>query len=614
MKKNKTNLVPVPELKTSNLTKKLKLNYLNYGTGTGTEWKTAFTLVELIVVITILAILWTIAFISLSWYSKSSRDSVRISDVSNMKTSLELFHLNSGKYPLPDDYGTFTYSWNDLFYQWYFWDNVIGNISRNMSKVPTDPLTEKKYIYSVSNNKNELEILVLLESDDVVLNTIQQTNAVWVTVIPKIIWNYNKLFVKTVNYIVPIPSIINTEVVSSTATVLDTNNIKSMVTHLWKNIPEWQWNVLSNTWALTWLVLTVYNWIITKDSTDTDKALVMKIIQDAYSWSVLAIDWIYKYILNVSWTEALADLFDTVVLNETTKVISTTTANNWTCWTDNSQNLTITPTNLCTLWTASSVTDNGVWFTYDWTCDWDNWWTNATCNANHVDWRWVDTNCDIADVIIWTQTWAGCNSTLWTSIEYGVTSTWAVWTVWSCYDYDWYDSVTWTGLLICTIDDITMSSNTKANTWFTWTNINWDAEVDNIWWKYYTWDNSASACVTWYHVPTDAEWEILETTLNWGTNCRNATDWWLCDWLWRMLHSTKNTTNNIIEALQLPLSGYRITDGVTFNFRGNRMYLWSSTEYDATNTRGRSLSWYLSTVDRSYRDKSYGFSVRCLKD
>jgi len=81
-----------------------------------------------------------------------------------------------------------------------------------------------------------------------------------------------------------------------------------------------------------------------------------------------------------------------------------------------------------------------------------------------------------------------------------------------------------------------------------------------------------------------------------------------------MLHSTKNTTNNIIEALQLPLSGYRITDGVTFNFRGNRMYLWSSTEYDATNTRGRSLSWYLSTVDRSYRDKSYGFSVRCLKD
>lgn len=33
----------------------------------------AFTLVELIVVITILAILWTIAFISLQWYTRDAR-------------------------------------------------------------------------------------------------------------------------------------------------------------------------------------------------------------------------------------------------------------------------------------------------------------------------------------------------------------------------------------------------------------------------------------------------------------------------------------------------------------------------------------------------------------
>jgi hypothetical protein len=32
-----------------------------------------------------------------------------------------------------------------------------------MTEVPTDPLTDKKYIYSVANNKNELEILSLLE-------------------------------------------------------------------------------------------------------------------------------------------------------------------------------------------------------------------------------------------------------------------------------------------------------------------------------------------------------------------------------------------------------------------------------------------------------------------
>ena len=46
--------------------------------------KRAFTLVELIVVITILAILWTIAFISLQWYSKDARDSTRITDIGNL--------------------------------------------------------------------------------------------------------------------------------------------------------------------------------------------------------------------------------------------------------------------------------------------------------------------------------------------------------------------------------------------------------------------------------------------------------------------------------------------------------------------------------------------------
>lgn len=44
----------------------------------------AFTLVELIVVITILAILWTIAFISLQWYTAEARDSKRLSDITNI--------------------------------------------------------------------------------------------------------------------------------------------------------------------------------------------------------------------------------------------------------------------------------------------------------------------------------------------------------------------------------------------------------------------------------------------------------------------------------------------------------------------------------------------------
>lgn len=44
----------------------------------------AFTLVELIVVITILAILGTIAFISLQWYSAWARDSKRVSNINEL--------------------------------------------------------------------------------------------------------------------------------------------------------------------------------------------------------------------------------------------------------------------------------------------------------------------------------------------------------------------------------------------------------------------------------------------------------------------------------------------------------------------------------------------------
>lgn len=50
--------------------------------------KKAFTLVELIVVITILAILGTIAFISLQWYSSDARNSKRTSDLNSVVSAV----------------------------------------------------------------------------------------------------------------------------------------------------------------------------------------------------------------------------------------------------------------------------------------------------------------------------------------------------------------------------------------------------------------------------------------------------------------------------------------------------------------------------------------------
>ncbi len=58
--------------------------------------KRAFTLVELIVVITILAILGTIAFISLQGYSQEARNSKVTSDLRNLVTAIETDAARNG--------------------------------------------------------------------------------------------------------------------------------------------------------------------------------------------------------------------------------------------------------------------------------------------------------------------------------------------------------------------------------------------------------------------------------------------------------------------------------------------------------------------------------------
>ena len=54
-----------------------------------------FTLVELIVVITILVILGTIGFIQLGSFVGSARDSARIENLTNLQNGLALFQIKT---------------------------------------------------------------------------------------------------------------------------------------------------------------------------------------------------------------------------------------------------------------------------------------------------------------------------------------------------------------------------------------------------------------------------------------------------------------------------------------------------------------------------------------
>ena len=367
--------------------------------------KQAFTLVELIVVITILAILWTIAFISLQWYSKDARDSIRISDVSSMKTSLELFHLDAWKYPLPDNNEIVDYGAEILWYQWGFWITVISSLSRSMSEVPKDPLTDKKYVFSVANNKNEFEILSLLEWDSLALNTIKQTNAASLVVTPKIDGTYNRVFIKTASYIVPVPSIVTSEILTWTMT-LDSSNISSQVTNWWENIPE-QWNVISNTWALTWLVLSVYTWSIDIYTSNSEKEIVIGKIKNAYTSSVLASSDIYNYILSSSWTEEVVSVLNSIVLkdNITEVIVTVYSCNDATKPADDlNKTYIVNPTSVNQAYVQDGVE---CWYTCTWWYIWVNCEiapiiTNNDCIS--AWWMWI---ANINDVYIGSIQWNG---------------------------------------------------------------------------------------------------------------------------------------------------------------------------------------------------------------
>ena len=63
----------------------------------------AFTLVELIVVATILIILATIGFAAYSDNIPDARDAERISSLGSIKSSLELYKKSRGAYPIPGE-------------------------------------------------------------------------------------------------------------------------------------------------------------------------------------------------------------------------------------------------------------------------------------------------------------------------------------------------------------------------------------------------------------------------------------------------------------------------------------------------------------------------------
>ncbi len=136
--------------------------------------------------------------------------------------------------------------------------------------------------------------------------------------------------------------------------------------------------------------------------------------------------------------------------------------------------------------------------------------------------------------------------------------------------------------------------------------------------------NTAKLAPTGWHVPTDIEWTTLANYLiangyNYdGTTTGNkiakslaATTDWLADTGTGTIGNDL-TKNNSSGFTALP-GGFRGSIAAFYGIGGNGFW-WSSTEYSTTGAWDRSLGYGGGALGRVDFAKSYGLSVRCIKD
>ena len=438
-----------------------------------------FTLVELIVVITILAILGTIAFISLQWYSTNARDSTRISDVWSMKTSLELFQLEAGKYPIPTDGVDITYSWATVWTQWSFWETVYANVTK-LDKIPTDPLTDKEYTYSVISTRNEYEISWIIEWEALWMNNnlISQSLAWTVEATAYVSWNYNWLMTKTLNgnacKILSLPTILTND-----TTVTDLQDIitqKRFVYNWFKNLASsFKWSkfkedgwfdfqpaqliAYSDTGSCADLTANTWSWT-------SARVTLLQWLQNSYSWTVIENEWEIKNVVNVvidennPSTEVVNLVWNLVNNNFWGKVVLG--------WNTSNTTSTVTCENIVT---QSQVDDlNAIWQTDDLIMYWDLIWDIYFDYA--VDWPFtISQYCnDVYTMTFYVTDWI--NSDL--SLVYNAMNN-----LWQ-FTYWWSDYLTKKTVL-----DSIPHLNLWITWWydtsvFTWTNLEW-LYLDSLW-------------------------------------------------------------------------------------------------------------------------------------
>ena len=124
--------------------------------------------------------------------------------------------------------------------------------------------------------------------------------------------------------------------------------------------------------------------------------------------------------------------------------------------------------------------------------------------------------------------------------------------------------------------------------------------------RLYTWEEAMKACPSGWHLPSNAEWESLVSSAGSmdaaGGKLKARSGW----------ENGGDGSTDEYGFSALP-GGYGIPDGSFANV-GNYGNWWSATEYSTDYAYTWLMYYNSSRVFKSYYDKSYLLSVRCVKD
>lgn len=267
----------------------------------------AFTIVELIVVITLLSILSIIIFWTYTNYIKESRDATRFYNLTNIDTSLQVFQVEAWNFPKPINGIDITYSGAILWTQGTFDDYMLRVIKR-LSKKPIDVFSLNDYSYSLSYDGREYELWAVIEGESNLYTDIIDTSFAkgWNTKVRSmVVWNYNGKAIKTssgwVFYIIALPTIVTYEL--NETDIMDIiHNEKLSYKGYW-NIPAAYTGsifMLDGWFTFKPNILALYEWdLSTIRNNENEWIQVLKNFQEAYSGSVLANENDFKPYLDV---------------------------------------------------------------------------------------------------------------------------------------------------------------------------------------------------------------------------------------------------------------------------------------------------------------------------